>query len=43
VFRFSLDGGLNWTACDVGGAGSNTDLDFNVANAGVVVVSEFAP
>ena len=43
VFRFSLDGGLNWTACDVGGAGSNADLDFDVANAGVVVVSEVAP
>jgi hypothetical protein len=39
LFRFSLDGGLNWTACDVGGAGSNGDLDLEFPNAGTVIVT----
>lgn len=38
VYRFSLDGGLNYTYCDSDGAGSNMGLDFNAANAGVMTV-----
>jgi hypothetical protein len=28
TFRFSFDGGLRWTYCDLNGAGSNTGLSF---------------
>ncbi|HMY16898.1 MAG TPA: lamin tail domain-containing protein, partial [Polyangium sp.] len=38
VYRFSLDGGLNYTYCDTDGAGSNPGLDFNAANAGLMTV-----
>jgi hypothetical protein len=38
LFRYSLDGGLNWTACDEDGAGSNDALDLNIAAAGTIVV-----
>ena len=38
LFRYSLDGGLNWTACDEDGAGSNDNLALSFDNAGTVVV-----
>jgi hypothetical protein len=38
LFRYSLDGGLNWTACDENGAGSNPDLSLEFENAGTIIV-----
>ena len=38
LFRFSLDDGRSWTACDVGGAGSDNNLSFNIENAAQITV-----
>ena len=38
LFRYSLDGGLNWTHCDNDGAGSNGDLTFSLDNVGTIDV-----
>ena len=39
TFRFSQDGGLRWTYCDLDGAGSNTDLIFDFTRLGVMTVT----
>jgi len=39
LFRYTLDGGLNWTYCDSDGAGSNGGLTFTLANAGTITVA----
>jgi hypothetical protein len=39
LFRYSLDGGLNWTHCDLDGAGSNPGLSFDIAQTGVLTVT----
>jgi hypothetical protein len=38
AFRFSLDGGVNWTYCDLDGAGSSSGLAFDPALLGVLTV-----
>ncbi|NVB81389.1 MAG: hypothetical protein HOV81_23535 [Kofleriaceae bacterium] len=37
--RFSLQGGANWTYCDLDGAGSNANLTFSAAKLGVMTVT----
>jgi hypothetical protein len=37
-YRFSLDG-LQWTYCDLDGAGSNSGLDFSSAQLGSMTVT----
>jgi hypothetical protein len=39
TYRFSQDGGLKWTYCDLNGAGSNTGLTFEPAQLGVMTVT----
>jgi hypothetical protein len=39
VYRFSLDGGLNYTYCDTDGSGSNAGLTFNPAMLGTMTVT----
>jgi hypothetical protein len=39
AYRFSIDGGLTWTYCDVGGAGSNPNLSFEVTKLPVMSVT----
>lgn len=43
TFRFSVDGGTNFTAADLDGAGSNAGLDFNPALLGTAEVSGVPP
>lgn len=38
AYRFSFDGGANFTYCDTNGAGSNAGLTFEVANLGRATV-----
>lgn len=38
AYRVSLDGGFNYTYCDLDGAGSNPGLDFDPANLGTLTV-----
>ncbi|WP_395846432.1 hypothetical protein [Cystobacter fuscus] len=38
TYRFSLDNGLNWTYCDLDGAGSNSGLSFNTTQLGMMTV-----
>jgi hypothetical protein len=38
VFRFSLNG-IDWTACDIDGAGANLGLTFSPAQLGVITVN----
>jgi hypothetical protein len=40
VFRFSLDGWVTATYCDLTGSGSNPDLSFDPDNLGTLVVTE---
>ena len=41
VYRFSLDQGVSWTTCDVGGAGSNlASLTFDFANEAPMTVTQ---
>jgi hypothetical protein len=39
TFRFSQDGGLKWTYCDLNGAGSNAGLIFETTQLGVMTVT----
>ena len=39
TFRFSQDGGLKWTYCDLSGAGSGSGLTFEVTQLGVMTVT----
>ena len=39
TYRFSFDGGLNWTYCDLDGAGSNAGLAFESTQLGVLTVT----
>lgn len=39
TFRYSLDNGASYTAADVDGAGSNSELSFGVANLGMMTVA----
>ncbi len=39
TFRFSLDGGLNFTYCDSNGAGSNGGLTFEANSLGAITVN----
>jgi hypothetical protein len=39
AFRFSRDGGLRWTYCDLNGAGSNTGLILETAQLGPLRVN----
>ncbi|MET0403120.1 MAG: hypothetical protein ABW123_11990 [Cystobacter sp.] len=39
TFRFSQDGGLKWTYCDLNGAGSNTGLSFESTQLGLMTVT----
>jgi hypothetical protein len=39
TYRFSFDAGLNWTYCDLNGAGSNAGLAFESAQLGVLTVT----
>lgn len=40
TFRFSDDGGINWTYADIDGNGVNPGLDFSSANLGTLTVNE---
>jgi hypothetical protein len=39
AYRFSIDGGLNFTYCDTNGAGANAGLTFETANLGQITVN----
>jgi len=39
TYRFSLDGGLSWTFCDLDGAGSNGGLNLSIAQLGTLNVA----
>ncbi len=39
TYRFSQDGGMRWTYCDLNGAGSNSGLDFEPTQLGVMTVT----
>lgn len=39
TFRFSRDGGVHWTYCDLNGAGSNPGIDFDSGQLGVMTVT----
>jgi hypothetical protein len=39
TYRFSLNGGVDWTAADVNGAGSNPGLEFDPQNLGKLTVT----
>ncbi|MFO0661248.1 MAG: IPT/TIG domain-containing protein [Polyangiaceae bacterium] len=39
TYRFSSDGGLNWTYCDTNGAGSNSGLTFESNQLGTMTVT----
>lgn len=39
TYRFSLDGGTDWTAADLNGAGSNSGLTFEPSQLGVLTVT----
>ncbi|KFE70328.1 beta strand repeat-containing protein [Hyalangium minutum] len=39
TFRFSQDNGLKWTYCDLNGAGSNTGMNFETTQMGVMTVT----
>ncbi|MBB3841345.1 hypothetical protein FHS57_005373 [Runella defluvii] len=39
VYRFSLNGGANWTYADTDGAGTNSGLSFSVNNMGSMTVT----
>jgi hypothetical protein len=38
VYRFSIDGGVNFTYCDQNGAGANGGLDFEATQLGTIIV-----
>jgi hypothetical protein len=40
TYRFSLDNGLNWTYCDLDGAGSNSGLGFSTKQLGTMTVAQ---
>lgn len=39
TYRFSRDGGVHWTYCDLNGAGSNSGNDFDAGQLGVMTVT----
>ena len=39
VYRFSLDGGTDYTYCDINGAGSNAGLDYEIYSNGNLTVT----
>ena len=39
TYRFSVDDGVNWTYCDIDGAGSNPGLTFSAASLGGMTVN----
>ena len=39
TYRFSLDGGFDWTYCDLDGAGSNPGLTFDTGQLGTLTVT----
>ena len=39
TYRFSVDGGLRWTYCDLNGAGANSGLTLETSQFGVMTVT----